>query len=525
MYWILIVDDEYLIRKGLRYSIPWEELGFKVESEAESAEEALNKLENLHIDVVITDIKMPGKNGLDLISAIKHKFPHIKTVIISGFDDFNYSVTAMKLEVHDYILKPINKNDIMNTFASLKEKLDSEHQRHGILEARENAANKLFFQRLINNNFLNQEELLEFVNKHGITYPSEACCVILLRFRQMVPLVKDRFSGSRNKLEEALDNMLRDINRELGMEQASSFSVVTGDNYSVLSTISAAEVMARHIREAVCKLTTNFVIGISQANDIGFMSVSFLQAIEAANSCSTEMEICSFSVDADKKQMDISRKVYLGKLVIQKIDEGKFEELESDIDMIFKEFTGTDLNVVFNWCINSIYDIIDYFSINSLSTKKIISDFDIMHITADFSLKAIEASYREKLNKVKDLMKSLHASSAEIVVRKACEIANAEYLNPELSLQNISSRLCISYGYLSAVFKQITGENFSVYLTNLKMNHARKLILEGNSKIYEIAELVGYSSARYFTDQFRKQFGVSPSDYRAGYVENKELGN
>ncbi len=519
MYWILIVDDEYMIRKGLKYSIKWEELGFKVASEAVSAEEALKMLENMNIDVVLTDIKMPGKNGLDLISIIKKQFPHIKTVIISGFDDFNYSITAMKLEVHDYILKPINKNNIISTFSSLKEKLDKENQQRGIMEARENAANKLFFQRLLNNDFLNQEELLEFVGRHGITYPFETCCVIVLRIRQIVSLVTDKFSGSRNKLEKALDDILLNINKQLGLEQARSFSVMTGDNYSVLTTIGKAELLSQQIKYAVSELTTDFIIGIGQSNEISYLNVSFLQAIEAVNSCNTEMTICKFDGYTRKKDLDISRKVYLGKLIIQKIDEGKFEELESVVEMVFKEFSGIDLNVVFNWCINSIYGIIDYFSINSFSTKKLISDFDIMNITADFSLQAIETSYRDKLNKVKELMNSLHASSAELVVRKACEIANAEYLNPELSLQDIASRLNISYGYLSAVFKQITGVNFSVYLTNIKMNRARKLILEGSNKIYEIADLVGYSSARYFTDQFRRQFGVSPSDYRARYNE------
>ncbi|RCX16030.1 YesN/AraC family two-component response regulator [Anaerobacterium chartisolvens] len=518
MYRILIVDDEYLIRNGLRYAISWRDIGFKVASEAASAEEALYKLENIHVDVVIADIKMPGMNGLDLISIIRKRFPHIKTVIISGFDDFSYSVTAMKMEVHDYILKPINKNTVISTFTALKQKLDDEHQRQGIQQARENAANKLFFQRLLNNDFLNKEEYLEFVDRHGITYPLGECCVIAIRIKQLALMVKEQFNGSRNRLEEALDDNLKKVNRKLGLEQSKSFSVINGDNYSVLATEDIAEELSLQLKEAMSGLAISFDIGIGQpTDDLNYISVSFLQAIEAINENASDKPLYKFTSDTAKKEMDVSRKFYLSKLVIQKIEEGKYEELDSLVATIFEEFEGSDLNIVFNWCVNSIYSIFDYFSLNSFSNKKNFNDFDITVISSDFSINAIKDAYKQKLNKVKEMMNSLHASSAELVVKKACEIANAEYMDAELSLQGIASRLDISYGYLSSVFKQITGENFSVYFTNIRMNHARRLILEGEYKIYEIADRVGYTSARYFTDQFRKQFGVSPSDYRARF--------
>lgn len=515
MYFILIVDDEYLIRKGLRYAIPWESIGFMAAHEAASAEEALVLLANTHIDVAIIDINMPGMNGLELISNIKEQFPHIKTVIISGHNDFNYSVKALKMEVSDYILKPIDKTEIISSFTKLKRRMDEEHKLQGIIEARGHASGKLLIKYLLNNDFVNQDELNEYCIKYGIDFTSEKYCVIVVKIKDLVALIRDRFNLSRPRFEEAMDNILSYAGSSLGIINKNILSSMVGDNYVILTSASDGEELSEKISDKLRSLTPYFQIGLSEGSSkLNYLNVSFLQAVEAITNNGVMGGISRFKLRENKKELDISSKIYFSKMIIQKLDEGKFNEIDAIIDMIFNEFQSNDINEIFNWCVNSIYSLIDYFNINSFSNRKVISDFDILAITSNFSIAAVKIAYKEKLDKIVELLNSIQSGSVEQIVSKVCDIANKEYKNPELSLQELAPRLNISYGYLSTAFKQIKGENFSTYLTNVKMNQARKLILEGQHKINEIAELVGYSSARYFTDQFRKHFGTSPSDYK-----------
>jgi two-component system response regulator YesN len=133
IYKLMIVDDERLIRQGLRKVIPWEDLGFKVIAEANSGKTALEAAINKGKEpqVILTDIKMPDMSGLELISQLRPHFPNLRSVVISGYSDFKYAVEALKLKVEDYILKPIDPEAIKETFSRLHRVLDNERiQKH-----------------------------------------------------------------------------------------------------------------------------------------------------------------------------------------------------------------------------------------------------------------------------------------------------------------------------------------------------------------------------------------------------------
>ena len=165
MYSLLVVDDEELIRRGLKYSIKWETMGFMITGEAVDGEDALQKLAENHFDVILTDIRMPGVDGLELIKNIRERFPAIKIVIISGYSDFEYAVSALKMKVDDYILKPIKKENIEAIFKIMKEKLDRETINEMKFKTGVKAAEKYVLTRLLNNDFRGKDELYEILNK------------------------------------------------------------------------------------------------------------------------------------------------------------------------------------------------------------------------------------------------------------------------------------------------------------------------------------------------------------------------
>ena len=122
LYRIILVDDEEEVRKGIIRKIDWETLGFQVVGDAENGQDALEKIEQLEPDVVMTDIRMPYMDGLTLTSWIRQKYPSVKVLIFSGFDDFEYAQQAIKLNVTEYILKPVNVEELTQILNRVREK-------------------------------------------------------------------------------------------------------------------------------------------------------------------------------------------------------------------------------------------------------------------------------------------------------------------------------------------------------------------------------------------------------------------
>lgn len=138
LYTIMVVDDEEEIRLGIIKKIQWEEYGFKVIGDAENGQEALEKAEKLRPDIVMTDIKMPFMDGLELGRELTKKMPESKIIIFSGSDDFEYAQKAIKINVIEYVLKPINSNELIEILKRLKVKLDKEYDEKINLESLHN---------------------------------------------------------------------------------------------------------------------------------------------------------------------------------------------------------------------------------------------------------------------------------------------------------------------------------------------------------------------------------------------------
>ena len=138
LYRILLVDDEEEVRKAIIRNIEWEKLGFQMAQDAENGEDALEKIEQLKPDVIMTDIRMPYMDGLTLTKRIRQKYPSMKILIFSGYDDFEYAQQAIKLNVTEYILKPVNVEELTEILNRVRENLDEEiEQRRDINLLRE----------------------------------------------------------------------------------------------------------------------------------------------------------------------------------------------------------------------------------------------------------------------------------------------------------------------------------------------------------------------------------------------------
>ena len=249
--------------------------------------------------------------------------------------------------------------------------------------------------------------------------------------------------------------------------------------------------------------------------DIFFMDVSYLQAIDVIRQKNGK------SQKNDKKTVEIQMS-YACDMMIKKLEERNFKEARALADKVFTDYLYEDSGEVLNWCVQSLYRIIDYFQLSRYEEMKGIANFDIQTISNLYFITTMQSVYSEKIQRICTFLKDLKGGSNDAIVAKVMKMVKEKYADPELSLQKIATDLGISYNYLSTIFKQISGENFSSYLTKIKMNHAKQLVMEGKLKMYEIAEQIGYVNAKYFAEQFKKSVGMTPSEYKSHNFSQEE---
>lgn len=505
MAWnVLIVDDEALIRTGLRLSVPWEQLGFKVVAEAGTAMEAMDNLERQAVDLALVDIQMPGTNGIEFIREVRKRFPHIKTLIISGHSNFEYTVSALKLSVCDYLLKPINLQQLIDTVKQIRDTLESEEKNNRVLRGQRLIVGKMFVLRLLGKDFKNTEEINDYCSQYGIAFPLENYCVSTMRVHKFSQVIEMHYQGQRSVFETVFDEYLQ---KDLKEEQT-LFAALVGDYYTVLTEVNEVEHMRSLLYTKAKEEGMQVTIGTGESfKDIFFMDVSYLQAIEMIRKKNNQSE-------NDKKTAEIQMS-YACDMIIKKLEERNFKEATELADKVFAEFLQENSGDVLNWCVQSLYRIADYFQLSRYEEMKGIAHFDIQTISNLYFITTMQAAYSDKINRICTFLKNLKGGSNEVIVAKVMQIVKENYADAELSLQKIAVELGISYNYLSTVFKQISGENFSSYLTKIKMNHAKQLVMEGKLKMYEIAEQVGYINAKYFAEQFKKTVGMTPSEYKS----------
>ncbi len=513
LYKILMVDDEEVIRQGLKHTINWKEMGFRIADDVGSVQDALQLIENNHYDVLVTDIQMPQQNGLELISKIRAIYPLMKIVIISGYDSFEYAVSALRYGVEDYLLKPFRPDYVQQVFGKLKKKMDEQRQELNRQQENNLMAVNHFLYHLVQNDYVSKERILTISDQLGIVLPSEGVVVVNFSFHNYAEYVSSAFQGDGGALFQELYNTISNY-IELDFDQV---SCQIGNNCVFVIPF----VQKSHFEELFLKLLQqlgkNCRIGVSTlVKSMDELSIAYYQAIEALHQF-PEQSICFYTSKSTVSSPQISQLLLCQKEIVHALECNRPELLEKLTDQVFEILNERDVNYVYNWCLNSVHKIIEYFDIEKIKNVKMNYQFFFTSGLHGNLIKALKTSYVEQLNEIIKVLQKLSNDPNKRLIQKACKMIEEEYSNEDFSMNTIAERLNISYGYLCTIFKQITNENFMDYLLRVRMQNAKCYLLESKYKIYEIADLVGYNSARYFTLVFRKYYGMSPSDYVKKY--------
>ena len=501
MYKVMLVDDEKLIIEGLKNIIDWKELGLEVVETALNGKEAFDKFNENKIDIIITDINMPQVTGLELIKYIRDIDLNIKFVILTGYDEFNYAKEAIKYDVNNYILKPINEEELKDTLINIVRELDKKNKRDiEILDK-----NRKLLQ-YINGN-LDREFIYSIEKILNIDIYSKKYTVASIHITSEYD--GDLFSNIRDIIDNNTSNGYEILNSNEGQ----AVLINSWDN-----NIEKKDIINyyENIKNKIIKKLESYIfIAIGEVVDkITEIDVSYDIAKELKKYSLTEEKNSCIYLDLikDKKEKRITFKEEID-ILNKYIIERDIVEIERIVGEIIDNEELTPRNI-YDFSIKVII-LIDEISNELKINRNYKSDnlsSTIVDLCNENTRESINTFIISEIKEIVDIMSS-NDNKYSPVIQQIINIVEDKYYE-ELSLKTLSYKYNINSSYLGQIFSKEVGMSFSEYLNKIKNLKAKDLILNTNMKINDIAKMVGYIDSSYFYRKFKKYYGVSPSTLR-----------
>ena len=530
-YKVILVDDEAEVIDVMEAKIHWNELGFEVVGSATNGVKALELVEKLQPDVVLTDIKMPYMDGLELSRKLRQDYPNIYIMLCTGFDEFEYAKEAVHLEIKEYMLKPINAAELSECLTGLKETMDREREEKLNVKKLEDyfqdalpALKSNFFISLIEGR-VGEEDYNRFLSAYQINMNGPLyCCVV--------------FHTSENHVPEGMDPLLlsMSVEREIKQRLAETWKcqefIYLGNTVLILEVDTEENIAQltdacdRFCRWAYRIMGAVVTAGVGTTCDSLYdINVSYEGAREAVSYRVLYGTRRAISIGEivpkeqktppqleENRMHSLLRAIHVGNQEeIEDAARKEMEKLHENTKTIGQHNLAT-MEIVssfFKFCANNSLDFNEV-SGNIPNLYEKVSRMDESALTSWIIEMAVAIS--EKL-------KIARNSTSRRLVTEAQNIVREKYMESEISLDEVCSVLGVSNSYFSSIFKKEMGKSFISYLTDYRMDIAAELILNTDEKSYTIAEKVGYMDANYFSYVFKKRFGVSPSKYRTEHLK------
>ncbi|MFC0272679.1 response regulator [Metabacillus herbersteinensis] len=496
MYNVFIVDDEPLIIEGMKALLPWEDYGLKVVGEASNGSEALEKLGDCHVDILLTDIMMPIMDGLELISKTKKWYPDIKYIVLSGYQEFEYVKKGMILGIENYLLKPVNEQELLSTLMNSIEKLDkSSNNEKAYTILRDNT----IWRGLIQD--IDVKEWRERIELYNMDFSGQNLSVVLIQLSdkirsQNISFIRDRIeeliesvciinpdgelillvpSTSEDEIKQKLEN----LNLLLASNNCGRYHISIG---SFVCSIKEICKSYQHAKEL-----SNFRLVLKES---GFITEELTTKYTQTNLSTSYKwdDLKRFIVASEKEKAFLWIKGAFdeinssGKKVAPTVIRGFAIEIVTTMQKEVESHT-------INQTVGIVKQILEAYSINRL-----------IEILTDFASNIIR-----KLDQKPEHRSPIIQSVVQYI---------QEHFDEELSLKTLSFKFHINSIYLGQLFHKETGLVFSEYMNHLRLEKAKKLLRETHLKAGIIGKQVGYSDSAYFYKQFKKVVGITPSAWR-----------
>lgn len=542
MHQLLIVDDQTALADDLVQMLPWGDIGIDVVHKAYSGREALDLMIEHSIDVVVTDIRMPGMSGLELIAEIKRNSKHIKCILLTGYADFEYTQQALQLRSNDYLLKPVEDGELMDAVRTALDELEQEWKeiastRKAVYALREQLPKLreyLLMDLLTGKQASASGTLARKLDMYEVRIPGgSACRMMLLRIDDIAGVYDP---AGETLIEYALTNMAAELFGERlwlwHCKDVHGFLVCVlaakhhpdrppsslGEEEELDDFIEKQAFQLQRVAKSYLKVGISVLTSKSGhfPDEISSLYQSSLASFRHFIGRDAELFV-ALAKDPDRGEMQVLGELYRSPTLSSLLEMGQWEAADEKLTTIFHELEE-------EWRGSQEHVLETYFAIASSiaslihRTKKWLADTignDFYAVAGGPPMQTVGelrswterviASYRRSVS-------SVEKDSRSSIIRKVQEFITHNL--DTASLQTISSSVFLNPSYLSKIYKLETGEGISEYILRIRMEKATSLLSQAPEKIYEISAMLGYQKPSYFIQLFKKHYGMTPQEYR-----------
>lgn len=528
----IVIDDNPFVRESIIKTIDWECIGCAVIGEASDGIEGKNIICQKSPDIIITDIRMPGLDGLELAKIVKTILPHSKIIAITGYQDFEYAQKAVKLGIFDFILKPIKNEELFEVIKSAIKEIYLERSRkeeHEIILKKSSKFEKQYKESIpqlrekkvfdiVNGKIAKEQDLKADMSELGVRF--ERFTITCLRSKHIDGLEFKEFYRKIGKVISDFKSNTGDEIVDFKINEDIFFVIFFNKTISANGALKKINIFCHNL-ENMAKANNRkyFIIISSLYSDLSELRQAYIDLCEA-------LKIDFFRSD--------SKVVYSDRASTRKLF-GKYSILY-DLEEFYTAIENSDDIEVTNKLDDLINKITNYSNGNIFVAKGLLAEICItaqryyykssrnekgLNKSIDEILTEIDTSENmlQAVNLIKDYIKTLvnflkgNRKKYSQIISSVIDYINNYYTN-EISLESIAEKFAVNPSYLSRSLKKETGRNFTDILTETRINAAKNLLKIPQNRVNEVGESVGYRDYSYFYQVFKKIVGITPSEYK-----------
>ena len=541
---VYLVEDEIIIRQSIKNSIDWEKEGYEFVGDASDGELALPVILKEKPDILITDIRMPFMDGLELSRMVKAELPDIKIVILSGYDDFEYAKQAIKIGVAEYLLKPVSSAVLLEHLSEIAEKVRDEREDLALkkvyyqeMQENEELIKMKFLGELISGK-LSLAEAMEKGKRFHMNLGGPFYRIILFKFIQE-DRVKAGQSEDLARAYAAVGNYVDGLKDVFRFQRG-----VEGWAFLLTSVEEDMEAQTERFIEGLKEVIAPFEAltwfgGIgSEAARLRELRYSFREADKAFAGRFVQKPNQIISVEQlnfEQQDNEFDANIFgeinqFDQIITRFLSSGSLEEVESFVGALFTEISEDHFRslMIRQYIIMNIYATVLTFC------KKLRKDAGVdgeaagqmeslreneeilkRAVSTAESVDDIKAYIGTLLDHAIELRNTVSGRRYSDIIQTAKKRIEQDYMSEDISLNSVAAEVCMSPSYFSSVFSKEMGKTFIEYLTEVRMEKAKQYLACSSMKTSEISYEVGYKDPHYFSYIFKKTQGCTPKEYRA----------
>ncbi|MBM6614488.1 response regulator transcription factor [Desemzia sp. RIT804] len=502
MYKVLIVDDEPIVREGLEWIIEWEKYNYQIIDTAENGKEGLEKIRSLKPDLVVTDIRMPEINGIEMIRQARNEDIDCECIILSGHSDFSYAQEAIELGMLSYLLKPIDEDELIRSLSKISDEIKKKKQ---IEEYQDYSLSSLVKTYIVRGQYNENLEVFlsyDFYQLIGCFFQTSKINQDQMKetMKQLLPKNTFVFSHSNELFALICDetvitvnNLVETLENEINQQQKNSVFILSERTSSVKDLRRLYDEIKelenkQYLFPKLAVLSQQILADeVEKKNSVFLLDKSELRAnLLHATITGQTIKMASYLEQLFNYYQKNTWDVNTIKADLSNLCSYCFETIEEELDKPLKESEKNKVVSVI-WSNKSLYETFDFL-------KEVFKDMGRMFYAKN-----------EKKDVVEDII----------------QITYKQY-DEDLTLQYLGKKLNYSHSYLGKKFKAQKQQSYRTFLDEVRIEKAKKLLREKNHLIYEISDKVGYANSDYFYKKFKKIVGMSPKSYQKQYIDVRE---